>query len=177
LTNSTSADSALPPLPQAVTSFGAAMLDGAIYVHGGHCGQAHHYSMSGQSDEIWRLDVDGAPDWQTVDKARRLQGHAMVAHGDSLYVVGGFTARNTDDEEQDLWSMADFARFQPGDRQWTELTPLPDGGNSWQVARKLPSARFFHRMLPLDERRLVLLGGANMQQGKFRTVDVVTLPD
>ena len=40
------------PLPQGITSFGAAILDDVLYVYGGHKGRAHHYHKSGQVNEL-----------------------------------------------------------------------------------------------------------------------------
>ena len=35
-----------PPLPTPVTSFGAAVSDGFVYVYGGHSGKPHSYSSA-----------------------------------------------------------------------------------------------------------------------------------
>ena len=35
----------LPDVPKAITSFGAEVLDGWVYVYGGHTGKAHQYSV------------------------------------------------------------------------------------------------------------------------------------
>ena len=90
--------SAYPDLPKAITSFGAAVLDGAIYVYGGFEGRAHHYYDQGQSGDLLRLNLDAAvkPDakWENVGTGPRLQGLALVACREALYRLGGFEARN-----------------------------------------------------------------------------------
>jgi outer membrane protein assembly factor BamB len=295
-----------PALPQAITSFGAAILDGSLYVYGGHFGTAHHYSEAGQSNRLMRLKLDGPRAWEEVSKGPKLQGLALVAYGGMLYRVGGFTARNQEGDDQDLWSQADFDRFDPGTGKWQALPPLPsprssfdavvsgdklfvvggwtlqgekettwpasaysvelsersldwqaipqppfqrraisvgaldgklyviggmqpdgsittetailnpemgnwsqgpmlpgdkmegfgtacctlagrlyvstisgkllrlsDDGKSWQLVRQLSEARFFHRMMPIGDNRLLLLGGANMEKGKFSSLEMV----
>ena len=297
----------IPDLPKAITSFGAAVLGDAVYVYGGHHGHAHHYSQSGQSGDLLRLSLTNPTTWEVAATGPKLQGLAMVPHGGKLYRVGGFTARNTDDEEHDLWSVSDFARFDPAIGQWEELPPIPgprssfdaavagdtlyavggwtmhgnketdwqesawsvdlsqntlewkpmskppfvrralsvgaldgkvyviggmqpdgkvtretviydpqtdrwsdgpqlpgddmegfgsacyaiqqrlyvstasgkllrlsDDGSEWQIVKNLPSARFFHRMLPTDDSRFVILGGANMESGRFSQCELVT---
>lgn len=297
----------LPDLPQGITSFGAAVLGHEVYVYGGHLGRAHHYSIAGQSNALWRLDLKKPGQWETVATGPRLQGLAMVAHGNALYRLGGFTARNEEGEEHDLWSQAAVAKFDATGKRWVEVTPLPEPRSSfdavvigdrlyvaggwalrgdqeevwrttayfadltqqpirwerlpdppfrrralslgahqgrlfviggmtpkgpttrvdvfdpetgkWTAGPKLPSdkamegfgssafalgnhlfvstysgklfrlsadgtqwepptelkhARFFHRMLPLGERQLLLLGGASMTEGKFEELEVVT---
>lgn len=126
--------SSLPDLPRPITSFGAAVLDGAVYVHGGHHGQAHHYSREGQSGELLRLDPADGGTWTVVADEPRRQGHALAAHRESLYRLGGFTANNSDDEEQDLWSTADFSRFDWKTGSWEELPPAPEPRSSFDAA-------------------------------------------
>ena len=126
-------DRQFPDLPQAITSFGAALLDGAMYVYGGHHGQAHHYSQVGQSGDLLRLSLNDPSAWEVVSTGPKLQGLALVAHNDKLYRVGGFTARNTEDEEQDLWSVADFASFDPAANTWQELPAMPGPRSSFDA--------------------------------------------
>jgi hypothetical protein len=54
-----------------------------------------------------------------------------------------------------------------------DLLRLSKDGSKWEMVRQLEPARFFHRMLPLDDERLLILGGANMSIGKFDQVNVV----
>ncbi len=124
----------IPDLPQAITSFGAAVLDDSIYIYGGHHGEAHHYSQSGQSGELLRLDLNDLAAWRVVASGPRLQGLAMVAHGGKLYRVGGFTARNQDDEDQDLWSVSDLACYDPQGGDWESLPPMPADRSSFDAA-------------------------------------------
>lgn len=128
------ASSGLPTLPRAITSFGAAFMEGSIYIYGGHHGQAHHYSQTGQSGELWKLDLENASAWQVASTGPRLQGLALVSHGGKLYRLGGFTARNKEDEGQDLWSVSDFAEFDPNSGKWKELPPMPTPRSSFDAA-------------------------------------------
>jgi len=306
----TDADPAgFPDLPRAVTSFGAAVIGDQVYVYGGHHGRAHHYYDKGQSGELLRLSLKSPAKWEVAATGPRLQGLALVAHDAVLYRLGGFDARNDEDEEQDLWSLPEFAKLDPktnkwiplppmpvarssfdavvagdtlyvaggwamqGDKdaiwhnsayawnfaaespKWRELPPIPsprraislgtqggkvyvvggiqpegkvtrttlvydveanrwsdgpelpgedmDGfgtaacnsggrlyvstasarllrlsedGQNWEQVRKLNDGRFFHRMLPIEQKRLLLIGGANMQRGKYASVEAVRLP-
>lgn len=124
----------LAALPQPVTSFGAAVLGDDVYVYGGHKGAAHSYSRSGQSNLLWKLPLDGKSNWETVSKAEHLQGLAMVALKGNLYRIGGFTARNAEDEDHDLWSQDAVARFAPDQKKWLELPPLPEPRSSHDAA-------------------------------------------
>lgn len=297
----------LPDLPHPVTSFGGAVIGNNIYIYGGHAGDAHDYYLDGQSKSLWRLNLDGKPKWKEVSQGPSLQGLAMVAHNGKLYRLGGFTAKNKQGEEQDLWSVADAASFDPAANQWADFPALPeprssfdaavagtkiyviggwqlqgkgdsiwhktayeldlsqaepkwqklaeppferralsvaalgdkiyaiggmkqdgpttevhaydiasgqwspapaipgkgmegfgsasfasagklyvstfsgllyrlsDDGQAWEKVQKLERDRFFHRMLPIGDNRLVFIGGASMATGKFAEVDVVTV--
>jgi N-acetylneuraminic acid mutarotase len=298
---------AYPDLPQSVTSFGGAIAGGALYVYGGHTGAAHSYSNAEQGHTLRRLQLKKGAKWEKLAEGPPLQGLALVAHDGILYRLGGFTAKNAEGEEHDLWSQDDAAAFDPQTGRWTELPSLPeprssfdaavlgdaiyviggwqmagdeenkwhetawkldlsqdepqwtalprppfqrralavaahDGkiyaiggmqaeggpttrvdvfdpesgqwsrgpslkgekpmagfgssafatggrlyvstiegdlqrlsedGKEWEVVRQMPTARFFHRMLPLDDGHFVVVGGANMGIGKFAEVEVV----
>ena len=303
-------DTELPPLPQVVTSFGAAMVDGSLYVYGGHIGEAHEYMAGDQEKVLRRLDIarfeeDGSATWETLAESTPLQGLALVPHGNGVIRIGGFNARNTEPSPQDLHSTDEVARYSPETNQWTplpslpeprsshdavvldgkvyvvggwgmagpgnttwhktawsleldkpdarweplpevpfvrralalaahdgklyvlggmeqeggpttkvncfdpatqtwsEVSPLPGQGMSgfgcaafatgghlyvstisgellrltdeatWEVVEKLERARFFHRMLPLDSQRLLIVGGGHMEYGKYKELDVI----
>lgn len=119
-----------PDLPQGITSFGAAVSGEWLYVYGGHFGRAHHYSNTSQSNELSRLNLKEPNSWEVVAKGPRLQGLALVAHGGKLYRIGGFTALNDEDDDHDLRSVADVARFDPGTMHWEPLPPLPEPRSS-----------------------------------------------
>ena len=147
----------LPDLPRAITSFGAAVLGdaataGEVYVYGGHFGAAHHYSQAGQSNHLLRLDFDKPDRWQSLAPGPKLQGLALVAHDGRLYRAGGFTARNAEKEEQDLWSVADFARYDPRSNKWEPLPPMPRPRSS------------FDAVVLCDT--LYVVGGWNMRGGE-----------
>jgi len=294
-----------PVVPETVTSFGAAFTDGKLYVYGGHTGSAHHYSNEGQANTLHVLDLANKT-WSEAATGPKLQGLAMVTHGGKLYRLGGFTAKNEEGEDHDLWSQTSFASFDLATQKWTDLAPLPerrssfdaavlddkiyvvggwalqgeegnewretawtwdlnaknpewtaipnppftrralslaayqgkiyaiggmqetggpttrtaiydpkteqwtegprligssmtgfgtssfavgdrlyvstyDGtlqtlakdGKSWELQGNLPNARFFHRMVPIDDQHLIFVGGSNMQSGKFEEVEVL----
>lgn len=115
-----------PALPEAITSFGAAISDGWLYVYGGNTGKTHEYSRELQSNHFRRLNLTQAGSlWEELPGEERLQGLAMVAHGGKIYRIGGFTAKNATGEKKDLWSMADVARFDPTTKTWEKLPSLP----------------------------------------------------
>jgi hypothetical protein len=69
-----------------------------------------------------------------VRRGPKLTGLTLVECGGKLYRVGGFTARNTENEEQSLWSQDSFAAYDPATEQWTDLEPLPEGRSSHDAA-------------------------------------------
>jgi len=90
-------------IPELVTSFGGAIADGYLYTYGGHTGRAHSYSTEEQGNVLRRLKLDGQSKWETLAKGPHLQGLALVAHQGNIYRIGGFTAKNAEGEEHDLW--------------------------------------------------------------------------
>ncbi len=119
-----------PALPEQITSFGAAVSDGWLYVYGGNTGKTHEYSAELQSNRFRRLNLTQPGSWEDLPGESRLQGLALVAHGGKLYRIGGFTAKNATGEKKDLWSLADVARFDPATKAWEHLTAMPSPRSS-----------------------------------------------
>lgn len=55
------------------------------------------------------------------------------------------------------------------------LQRLTEDGESWEIIARTPTARFFHRLLPVDAEHLLVVGGANMEIGKFQEVEVLAI--
>jgi N-acetylneuraminic acid mutarotase len=124
----------LAPLPKPVTSFGAAVADGWLYVFGGHLGAPHEYSADLQAHELVRLNLAQPDKWEVVAEVPRRTGLAMVAYNNQLYRIGGWEAKNAAGDKWELHSTRDFARFDAKSGQRQGLTPLPQGRSSHDAA-------------------------------------------
>lgn len=129
-------ESGLPALPEELTSFGAAISVNKLYAYGGHTGEAHSYSTSEQSNRFWCLDLDAGEQgqWKELTGGPRLQGLALVAHGEDLVRIGGFTAKNETGDDHDLHSQPKVAKYSPSTGQWTNLPDLPESRSSLDAA-------------------------------------------
>lgn len=123
-----------PDFPQPVTSFGAAIAGDFVYTYGGHMGEAHTYSMAGQSGTLRRLNLKRPRAWEDVATGPKLQGLAMVSHGGKLYRIGGFTAKNKANEDRSLWSQDDVVCYDPAVKKWTAMPSLPEPRSSHDAA-------------------------------------------
>lgn len=108
-----------------VNSFGGAVLDGWLYVYCGHVGRTHRYNTETTSPHFRRLNLSDGTTWEDLPNDQAVQGVALVSDGRYLYRTGGMAARNGKDEEHDLHSIADFARFDPQTKTWTALPAMP----------------------------------------------------
>jgi hypothetical protein len=118
--------------PEKIASFGAAVLDDGLYVYSGHIGETHSHSIDNLSKSFRRLDLaaEGAA-WQTLSFRDPVQSASLVAHGGSLYRIGGMTAANgIDDVEEELFSTVNFERYDPDGDAWQELPALPGARSS-----------------------------------------------
>lgn len=54
---------------------------------------------------------------------------------------------------------------------------LSADGKSWEVVGQLTYPRFFHRQLPTAQGELLVVGGASMQTGKTRSLEVFRIAE
>jgi N-acetylneuraminic acid mutarotase len=116
---------ALAPMPEPVTSFGAATSDGWLYVFGGHKGERHEYSAEMVSGSFHRLKLSDGRAWEPLPSAAPGQGQPLVAHRGQVYRIGGMAARNPESAKQDLFSTDLVQRFNPRTCQWESIASLP----------------------------------------------------
>lgn len=128
-------NSGIAPLPEAISSFGAVVADGYLYVYGGHTGTEHDHSAANLSQHFVRVPLDGSTGWETLPMQTPLQGLPLVAHDGKVYRVGGLNARNaTTDDDEDLHSTNEFSEYDPAAKKWTALAPLPAARSSHNAA-------------------------------------------
>lgn len=119
--------------PVAVASFGAIVCDDYLYFYGGNAGTAHKFSLEGQNNEFRRIKLENGAEWESLGETPRRQGLALVTHGGKVYRLGGFTARNTADKEQDIISTNEFEVFDPTTKEWSKLADLPETRSSFDA--------------------------------------------
>jgi N-acetylneuraminic acid mutarotase len=120
-------------LPQATSSFGAAVSDGWLYVYGGHIATTHSYSTEAVSGQFARLKLSAGAKWEQLPAGPRLQGMNLAVHDGKIYRIGGMTPRNKPGEPDALFSVPDCARFNPASMKWETLPPLPEPRSSHDV--------------------------------------------
>ena len=188
----------LPPLPSPRSSHDAVVLDNRVYVVGG-------WALQGGKNSEWHttalvLDLSApSPVWQELPAPPfRRRALAMGTLGEIVYVIGGMQEAGEPTKAVAIWNPGEnawsegppldgspMAGFGPAACQLDgklyvstydgTLQVLEEGAAGWQTVRRLDSPRFFHRMIPLDPGRLLMIGGANMEAGKFKSLEVVSL--
>ncbi len=150
------AQATLPPMPTAVSSFGAIACDGYLYTYGGHAGKTHNYDTKIVVGTFQRLKLDGGTKWEQLPGGPILQGMNLAAHGGKVYRVGGMQPRNAPGQPTDNHSVTDVARFDPATKKWEALPALP-------------VARSSHDVVTVGD-KLVVVGGWDMKgKGKKTT--------
>ncbi|HTU92644.1 MAG TPA: DUF4198 domain-containing protein [Gemmataceae bacterium] len=119
-----------PPIPIAVSSFGAVVSDGWLYVYGGHLTRTHQYSSEAVLGTFHRLKLSDPKAWEELPGGPPLQGLTLVAHEGAIYRIGGMQPRNAADQKADNHSVPDCARFDPHNKKWHKLPVLPEGRSS-----------------------------------------------
>jgi N-acetylneuraminic acid mutarotase len=119
----------LAAMPQGLTSFGGAVLNGDFYMVGGYGGEPHRYTAEGQSRDIWKLSLAAPSIWSKVGTLPYgLQGLAVVAHQGELCRFGGNRV------EASMRSIADAACWNTKTGAWRALPDLPSGRSSLDAA-------------------------------------------
>ncbi|GAB4154317.1 MAG: kelch repeat-containing protein [Planctomycetaceae bacterium] len=188
--------SPLPSLPQPRSSHDAAIIGSKVYVVGGWKLQGDDETQWHQT--AWVMDLNAKkPSWTVLPKPPfKRRALAVAAYQGKLYVIGGMQAQGGPSTRVDIynpktqtWTQGPNLQGKPFEgfgcsafaaagrlyvsTNQGNLQQLSKDGKSWKIVRKLERPRFFHRMLPFGQDRLILVGGASMSIGKFPEVDVI----
>lgn len=141
-----------PPLPEAISSFGATVSGGYLYVFGGHAGRLPGSSLDGLSPHFVRIDLAKPQSgWESLAMHNTSQSPGLVAWNGQLYRVGGLSFKNKAGEDTRFNSLDNFAKYEPKSNQWTDLPPLPSPRSSLDAA--------------VVDGKLYVVGGWNLQEG------------
>ncbi|MDV6030756.1 MAG: hypothetical protein F9B45_11795 [Phycisphaera sp. RhM] len=191
----------LPALPEARSSLDAAVLGDRVYVFGGW--KLDGKSTESQWHQTaWSLDLsDPTASWQPVAMPPfKRRAISVAAHDGKLYVIGGMssdgkptTRVDVYDPQEQSWSLAPLlpgrgmmgfgaASFAAEETLYVStmdglLHRLSNDGQRWETIAKSDRARFFHRMLPTGDGALLMVGGADMEIGKFTQIDRIEIGD
>ncbi len=73
-----------------------------------------------------------------------------------------------------FWSIRLESGWQiDSDFSGSKIEELIDG-KTWKTIGETNDARFFHRVLPIGNGRLLAIGGANMDVGKFTECEIIS---
>jgi N-acetylneuraminic acid mutarotase len=120
-------------MPKAVSSFGATLCDGYLYIYGGHAGKTHSYDTASVLGSFHRLNLASPQEWEELPGGPIAQGLNLVSHQGKIYRIGGMQPRNAPGEAADNHSLSEVSRYDPKSRRWEELPPLPAGRSSHDV--------------------------------------------
>ena len=147
------------PLPESLTSFGAAVIDDYLYVFSGHSGAAHEFGKDQLVDHFRRIRFDDPQaEWEELAMHDSAQSAALVSDGEFLFRIGGLSFIKQEGETKDLFnSTSYFARYDPRTDTWSELAPLP-------VSRSSHDAAVLGRVI-------YVVGGWNLQDDGPRSAE------
>jgi N-acetylneuraminic acid mutarotase len=140
------------------------------------------------------------PSWVELEKPPFVRrAVATVAHDGKLFVIGGMDENGNptkavaayDPAAKSWTALAEIHGDEPmagfGAAAWSidgklivstyegQIERWNEASQNWDSIGKTADARFFHRLLPLGSGRLVSLGGANMDSGKFVELEVLSV--
>lgn len=193
----------LPALPEPRSSTDAIVLDGKLYVVGGW--KLSGEEKTGRWHETaWVLDLNVDPasaKWEKLPQPPfQRRALALAAHKGRIYAIGGMakkggvtTAVDSYDPSTRTWKSESALLGKPMNGFGCSACELDgklyvsciDGsvqrlnrdGTAWEVAKKLDEGRFFHRMLPVANHRVLLIGGSNARAVKQTDVEVVQITE
>lgn len=193
----------LPSLPGPRSSHDAAALDGKIYVVGGWNLTGDRNGDWQNDALVYDLAAEKSGAEGTSGKWEKLptppfqrRALAVVAWNNRIWAIGGMDEyadikRNVFSFDPATNSWSEAAELPGDDMQGFGVSAwgmdsglyvsgtdgviyrLSEVDGDWQEAGKLETPRFFHRLLPRDQKSLLAVAGASMQKGHMKDIEQV----
>jgi N-acetylneuraminic acid mutarotase len=190
----------LPALPEPRSSHDAALIGSTIYVVGGWNMQGNGEDTDWHTT-AWSMDLAAAnPQWKKIsDPPFTRRAVATVAHDDKLFVIGGMNENDGPTKDAEIYDpqsntwhdaasiIGEKAMAGFGAAGWSingtlfitshegDVERWDADKKNWVAVGKTKEARFFNRLLPVNGKQLISIGGANMEVGKYTEVELIDL--
>jgi len=190
----------LPSLPEPRSSHDAAIIGSTIYVVGGWNMQGNGEDTDWHTT-AWAMDLaQDKPEWKKIaDPPFARRAVATVAHDNKLFVIGGMNENGGPTKDAEIYDpqsntwhdasaiIGEKAMAGFGAAGWSlngqlYITSYEGDVERWDAAKnqwvnlgKTKEARFFNRLLPVNGKQLISIGGANMEVGKFTELELIDI--
>lgn len=186
----------LPALPEPRSSLDAFILGESVYVVGG-------WQLRGKESAVWHRDayrlnlaVEDSKWERIASPPFERRANAVISFDGKIYAIGGMqqkggptTKVSIYDPAANSWTEGPSLPGEPmegfgaaavvlDERLFVathhgKLVRLSDDQATWQIQGTLPTARFFQRIVPVDDERALIIGGADMDSGKFTELELI----
>ncbi len=189
----------LPNLPEPRSSMDATVLNGYLYAIGGW----NMKGNSAETEWLktaWRLPLENIKGgWEPIAPPPfQRRAIAVAAHKNRVFVIGGMNENGGTTTEtcifeptSNTWETVSPIAGVPLTGFGTSAAEIgvqlivsaADGSiqrfnderRGWEIIGQIPTGRFFHRIVPISDKALAIIGGANMSVGKFKDTPIVRL--
>ena len=186
----------LPKLPEPRSSHDAAIIGSQLYVVGGWNLQGGGATAKWH-DTAAVLDLAAEKlEWKTIGVPFRRRALSIAAWNQKLVCAGGMTESGGPTTKTSIYdpangqwsegpsligtSMDGFgsSSFSCDGRLFVttvsgSIQQLATDGGRWELAGQLQQARFFHRMISWRDAKLIVVGGASMEEGKRLALELI----
>lgn len=121
-------------IAQPTTSFGAASIDGWLYVLGGYFGRPHDYHIEAQSSSFYRVNLFNPSHAEMLPNELRVQSCPIEPWNGVLVRTGGLQVLNERRDDEVLASLDGASVFDPETGAWEPLPDMPVARSSHDSA-------------------------------------------
>ncbi len=191
----------LPDLPEPRSSHDAAVVGDTLYVVGGWNMQGGGQGAKWHDAALSINLASKTLEWKTIKAPNfKRRALALAAWNNKLVCIGGMaeqggatTATAIFDPAKNQWSdgpalqggsMDGFGSSAFASHGMVYVTTmsgsiqrLSANGEQWEFMGQISHPRFFHRVLPWQDSKLLVVGGASMEDGKALALELLSIGD
>lgn len=189
----------LPSLPEPRSSHDAAVVGDTLYVVGGWNMQGGGASSKWHENALAMNLASDKLEWKTVAAPNfKRRALALAAWNNKLICIGGMSDGNGPTTKTSIYDPANNTWSDGPSLQGTgmdgfgssafasngalyvttssgSIQRLAADGKEWEYVGQVAHPRFFHRVLPWSDSKLIVVGGASMEEGKAEALELLSV--